>query len=140
MKAKLVKESLIINESFWVELKDKYDSESHNGETYLNVSGVPGGYNISGNTFINRLEKILKKTKYVITKEIVNKSIRLLRDESNEDAKQIKKDLSLSDEIWFNSLHGENDYIDDRYDYPGAAYLIWFMDRHTDEILGEFDY
>lgn len=140
MKVKLVKESLIINESFWVELKDKYNSESRNGETYLNVSGVPGGYNTSGDTFIDRLEKVLKKNGYIITKEIVNKGIRLLRNESEDDAKKITKDLALSDEIWFNSLHGKNDYIDDRYEYPGAAFLLWFMDRHIDEKLGEFDY
>lgn len=132
----------LIKESFWVNLLP-YNDEGKNGEYFLNVSGVPGGYN-SG--FLDDINIALEEDSHVITDKVINSALKSFNNLSgNEEFKELKYVLKkLNKEEWLNNLHGytmpDQYNIDKVFEYPGAVYLIWWLYNNKGKKISEFNY
>jgi hypothetical protein len=150
----LVKESLQefrqVNESFWINLIP-YKGKDTNGEKFLNVSGVPGGLG-NHEYFLQGIDEKLDANKRVITQEIVDNALKLHRKIAPDDNRMLKRDLNFSDDEWIANLWGERSEhedwpakfkmrkVDDEYEYPGAAYLIWYLKKNIGKKITKFSY
>jgi hypothetical protein len=139
-----------LNESFWINVVP-YKGIDKNGEKFLNVSGVPGGFD-NDEEFLVPLDDVLDKNKRIITQQIVDYALKLHRSISPYDAIMLKKDLKFSDKEWLANLWGErSDYedyppefkmrkVDDEYNHPEAAYLIWYLKKNIGKKITKFSY
>jgi hypothetical protein len=125
--------------SFWCNTTG-YKVTSKNGSTYLNVGGVPGGIS-NLEVFIHPLNRKLVKEGMVITSSLVNEAVK--RFSKIDNGKKLKEHLLLPDSQWQKSLWGQpvSLYIDDDYEYPGAAFLVWWLKKNEGKKLeNEFSY
>jgi hypothetical protein len=119
--------------SFWCNTTG-YKVTSKNGSTYLNVGGVPGGID-NLDVFLRPLDRKLEKEGMVITSNLVKEAVKRFSEIDN--GKKLKEHLLLPDTQWQKSLRGEpaSLFVDDEYEYPGAAFLVWWLKKNEGKKL-----
>lgn len=116
---------------FWVNTKN-FRQSNLNGTNYLNVSGVPGGFD-NREIFLYPIEKALEKSSKVITDNVVKVAIKGFKKIGN--SKQLEIDLNKTRNWWISSLHGKNNEVEENHYYAGAAYLVWWLSAHKGKTL-----
>jgi hypothetical protein len=125
--------------SFWCNTTG-YKSKSKNGSTYLNVGGVPGGMS-NIDIFIRPISRKLEKEGMVITNNVVNEAMK--RFSMIDNLKKLKVHLGMPNSQWQKCLWGEPSSlsVEDEYNYPGAAYLVWWLKKNEGKkINNKFSY